>query len=130
MQIKELTELENAVQTAKSQGVDALYFPASGFSRNFRKQLADVALAHRLPSLHWFKESVVAGGLLCYAASLTDIARRGAEYVDKILRGAKPEDLPVEQPTKFELVINLKTAKALDLIIPPTVLFRADEVVK
>ena len=95
-----------------------------------RQRVAELALRHRLPTLFTFKENVEAGGLMSYAPDLSDLARRGAVYVDKILRGAKPADLPVEQPTKFELVINARTAKALGLTIPPSLLLQADQVVE
>jgi putative ABC transport system substrate-binding protein len=122
--------LEAAVSTARAQGAQALYFVPSGFTRAFGKQLAERALAQRLPSLHPFRENVVAGGLLSYSPSLAEIGRSGAVYVDRILKGAKPADLPVEQPTKFDLVINLKTAKTLGLTIPPSLLAQADQVLE
>ena len=93
------------------------------------KQIVDFALKSRLPSVYGRREAVDAGGLIYYGADLADSYRRVAVYVDKILKGAKPADLPVEQPTKFELVINLKTAKALGLTIPQRLLMRADQVI-
>jgi putative ABC transport system substrate-binding protein len=96
----------------------------------WRTRLADLALKNRLPTIFAQREYAEAGGLLTYAADFSDLFGRAATFVDKILKGAKPADLPVEQPTKFELVINLKTAKALGLEIPPTLLARADEVIE
>jgi putative ABC transport system substrate-binding protein len=94
------------------------------------KRIADFALKSRLPSMYTNREYVDAGGLMSYGADLTDSYRRVAYYVDKILKGAKPAELPVEQPKKFELVINLKTAKQIGVRIPPNVLARADKVIK
>jgi putative ABC transport system substrate-binding protein len=112
------------------QRLDGLYVSLGPLLNANRKRIADYALKSRLPSIHGRKEFAGAGGLMSYGADLTDSARRVAYFVDKILKGAKPADLPVEQPTKFELVINLKTAKQIGLTIPPNVLARADKVIK
>ena len=129
-EVKAPAELEATIRKAKTQGAQALYIWPSGFAFSYRKQLAELALENRLPSIHPFRENVVSGGLLSYAPSLTDIARRGAGYVDKILRGSKAADLPVEQPTVFELAVNLKTADALSLTIPASLLLQADQVIR
>ena len=122
-------EIETAVRKAKEHGAQAMSVWTSS-PVVWGRQLSELAIAHGLPSIHWFRENALAGGMLSYAPSLTDIAGRGAVYVDRILRGAKPADLPVEQPTKFELIINLKTARALGLTIPPSLLLRAGEVIE
>ena len=109
---------------------DALIMFPSPMLFSERARIVDLASKHRLPSMYNNRESVELGGLIAYGASLTDLARRAATFVDKILKGAKPADLPIEQPTKFELVINLKTAKALGLTIPPSLMLRADEVIQ
>jgi putative ABC transport system substrate-binding protein len=95
-----------------------------------RRRLVDLAAKNRLPAVYVQREFVEAGGLMAYGPNLADLFRRAATYVDKILKGAKPGDLPVEQPTKFDLVINIKTVKALGLTIPPSLLGRADEVIQ
>ena len=92
--------------------------------------LAELALKHRLPGMFGTKENVEAGGLMSYGSDFNELVQRAATYIDKILKGAKPADLPVEQASKYELVINLKTAKALGLTIPPSLLARADEVIQ
>jgi len=103
--------------------------PSNRFLREHRR-LVDLAAKNRLPAVYTSKEFVDVGGLMSYGANGPDLFRRAAAYVDKILKGAKPGDLPVEQPTKFELVINLKAAKALGLTIPPSLLSRADQVIQ
>jgi len=103
--------------------------PNNMFRREHRR-LLDLAARHRLPAVYPWRDFVDAGGLMSYGASLTDLSRRAATYVDRILKGAKPGDLPVEQPTKFELVINLKTARTLGLTIPPSVMSQADQIIE
>jgi putative tryptophan/tyrosine transport system substrate-binding protein len=123
----ELDAAFNAVADVRPSAFFTL--PGGMFQDNVRR-IIDFAARHRLPGVFPNRDFVAAGGLLSYATSLAENWRRAATYVDKILKGAKPADLPVEQPTKFELVINLKTAKALGLTIPPAVLARADEVIE
>jgi len=110
--------------------VDALIVMGDAFLNTHRNRINASALSTRLPTMHGSPDQVAAGGLLFYGPNYLDLFRRTAEYVDKILRGAKPADLPVEQPTRFELVINLKTAKALGLTIPQSLLLRADQVIE
>ena len=109
---------------------DGLYVLRSLLMNVNEKRIVGFALKSRLPSVYSNREAVDAGGLMYYGADLADSYRRVATYVDKILKGAKPADLPVEQPTKFELIINLKTAKQIGLTIPQSVLFRADRVIR
>jgi putative ABC transport system substrate-binding protein len=97
---------------------------------NERRRLVDLVAKSRLPAVYPWRDFVAAGGLMSYGLNVADLFRRAATYVDKILKGAKPGDLPIEQPTKFDLVINLKTAKALALTIPPSLLLRADQVIE
>ena len=96
----------------------------------YRGRIAELAAKNRLPAMYGLREVADAGGLMAYGANVADLCRRAATYVDKILKGTKPADLPVEQPTKFELVINLKTAKALGLTIPQTLMLRADQIIE
>jgi putative ABC transport system substrate-binding protein len=123
-------ELEAAFRTASNERADAMVVLAGTIIIAQRARIADLAIKSRLPSIYERREFVEAGGLMSYGISITDLDRRAAIYVDKILKGAKPGDLPVEQPTKFELVINLKTAKQIGLTIPQRVLTRADKVIK
>ncbi len=123
-------DLEGAFAETTKEGTDAIIVLPDVLFLVHRKRLVELAAKHRLPTMHGFRESVEAGGLMAYGPNLSDILRRAASYVDKILKGARPADLPVEQPMRFELVVNLKTAKALGLTIPQSVLIRADEVIR
>ena len=119
-----------AFDAAVRQRADAIVVGIDAITQANRRPIAELALKNRLPTIYPAREFVDAGGLVSYGVSYPDLYRRAARFVDKILRGAKPADLPVEQPTKFELVINLKTAKALGLTIPQSVLLRADQVIE
>jgi putative ABC transport system substrate-binding protein len=123
-------QIESAFRDAARDHAEALLVLGSEVVTSERRQFADHAIKNRLPAIYWNPESVEVGGLMSYSANLNDLFRRAAFYVDKILKGAKPGDLPIEQPTKFELVINLKAAKQIGLTIPPNVLARADRVIK
>ena len=123
-------DLEGAFRTATRERVGALLVAAGAAQALHSKRVVDLAAKSRLPAMYASSEFVDLGGLMSYAPSIPDLFRQAATYVDRILKGAKPVDLPVEQPTKFELVINLKTAKALRLAIPPSVLVRADRVIE
>jgi putative ABC transport system substrate-binding protein len=121
---------EGAFTTAKKAGAGAVMLVESPRTVVNRTRIAQLGLKHRLPVMSQFSRLVEVGGLMSYGPDLSDLFGRAAFYVDKILKGAKPADLPIEQPTKYELVINLKTAKALGLIIPPSLLQRADQVIE
>jgi putative ABC transport system substrate-binding protein len=123
-------DLAAAFQAAAKGRASALITIRNPVLRRYTKRITELAIKNRLPSMHEGSESVEEGGLVSYAANQADQYRRAAYFVDKILKGAKPADLPVEQPTKFELVINLKSAKQIGLTIPPNVLARADKVIK
>jgi putative ABC transport system substrate-binding protein len=123
-------QFPDAFATLVRAQVDAVMLADGPLAFANGRLIAELAAKHRLATMNAFREAVEAGGLMVYGASVSDIIRRAAGYVDRILRGAKPGDLPIEQPTKFEFVINLKTAKALGLTIPPAVLARADEVIQ
>jgi putative tryptophan/tyrosine transport system substrate-binding protein len=123
-------DFESAFKTARSGGTEALIVISNPLSNTHRARIVDLAAQNRLPAIYPESAFVDAGGLMSYGVNFLDLWRRAATYVDKILKGTKPTDLPVEQPTKFELVINLKAAKQIDLTIPPNVLARADKVIK
>ncbi len=123
-------DIETAFRAASKGHADVVLVLGGAVLNSHRTQIADLAAKNRLPAVHGQPEFMDAGGLMFYGASITEMFRRAATYVDKILKGAKPADLPVEQPTKFELVINLKAAKQIGLTIPPNVLARADKVIK
>ena len=130
LEIQAPNEFDGAFMAAKKGGAEAINVLASPILFAYRKELVDLSAKHRLPGMYENKEFVESGGLLSYGANLDDLYRRAAVYVDKILKGTKPADLPVEQPTKFEFIINLKAAKQIGLTIPPNVLARADRVIK
>jgi putative ABC transport system substrate-binding protein len=130
LEVRGPDEFDGAFAAMTKERVGALLVAADAMFIFHRTRLADLAARSRLPAAYGTRAEVEAGGLMSYGPSVRDLFRRSATYVDKILKGAKPGDLPVEQPTKFELVINLKTAKALGLTIPQSLLLRADEVIQ
>jgi putative ABC transport system substrate-binding protein len=130
LETRDSSDFERAFRTAIKGRVRALILLPAPIINTHAKRIADLALKNNLPAISFAIEFPNAGGLMSYGANLADLHRRAATYVDKILKGRKPGDLPVEQPTKFELVINLKTAKQIGLTIPPSVLYRADNVIK
>src|SRR5262245_42548122 len=129
-EVRDADAIEKVFVALNKERPDGLYVPSGPIFRDNTKQIADFALKSRLPSVYNNRGAVEAGGLMSYGADLTDSYRRVAYFVDRILKGAKPADLPVEQPTKFELVINLKTAKQIGVTIPPEVLARANRLIK
>ena len=130
LEVKSVTDLDSALKAATRSGANALVLLATAPIGAHLKQIADFAIKSRLPSIYDRSFFPEVGGLMSYGANIVDVFRRAATYINKILKGAKPSDLPIEQPTKFELVINLKTAKQIGLTIPQSVLFRADKVIK
>jgi putative tryptophan/tyrosine transport system substrate-binding protein len=130
VEVKGVSELERAFATLSKVRPDALIMVADRFLLAERTRIVEFAEKHRLPTMYPYSEMVKDGGLMSYSPSYPDSFRRAAKYIDKILKGTRPADLPVEQPTKFELVINLKTAKALGLTIPQTLLLRADQLIR
>jgi putative ABC transport system substrate-binding protein len=123
-------ELDNVFSAVVRERVGALVVLPDAMFRNEQRRILDLASRYRLPAMYWSRELVDAGGFMAYGANFRDMLRQAAPIVDRILRGAKPSDLPVEQPAKLELAINLKTAKALGLTIPPSLLLRADHVIE
>jgi putative ABC transport system substrate-binding protein len=129
IEVRRPRELEGALASTIAKRVGALIVPPR-IAIAYRRQIVDWAAKNRLPVMYEDREAVVLGGLMSYSANVADLFRRAAGYVDKILKGARPADLPIEQPTKFELVVNLKTAGALGITIPPSLLLRADHVIE
>lgn len=130
LELRSIDDVDRSFETAAIGHCDALVVSASGVTMVHRQRITNLALKYRLPTTQVFREFAEAGGLMSYGPSLSDAFRRAAAYVHKILKGAKPGDLPVEQATKFEMVINLKTAEALGLTIPQSILLRADELIE
>jgi putative ABC transport system substrate-binding protein len=128
--VHDTTTLDAAFQTLTKDRPEAFMVLADPFLVSQRSRIAQFAIQNRLPSAYTYREHIAAGGLIAYTPNYHDLFRRAATYVDKILKGTKPDELPIEQPTKFDLVINLKTAGALGLDLPPTLIARADEVVE
>ena len=128
--VKEPDDLNRAFDAITKARTEALIVAGGPIASANRKRIVEFAAKNRLPAIYYRREFVEEGALMSYGTSRNDLSRRAARYVDKILKGAKPADLPVEQPMKFELVINLKTAKQIGLTIPPNVLARADKVIK
>ncbi len=130
LDVRKRSDIGPAFDNASRQGANALIVGIDTLTQANQQLIIDLAMKHRLPAMYVSREFVDAGGLLTYGVNYPDLYRRAAVLVSKILNGAKPADLPVEQPTKFELVINLKTAKALQLPIPQGILLRADELIE
>ena len=130
LELRNPPDLENAFRVIKKSHAEALFVLESALIYRARREIAQLALKSRLPTSFAFREYVDAGGLASYGVNFSTMFRRAAEYVDKILKGARPGDLPVEQPTEFQLVINMKTAKALGLTVPQSLLLRADQVIE
>ena len=128
--VRSLDDFDSAFARAKRDGAQALITTTGGLITTQQRQVLDFAAKNRLPAMYHNSEFVEAGGLMSYGPSHTDLWRRAADFVDKILKGTKPADMPVEQPTKFEFLVNLKTAKQIGLTIPQKVLARADKVIK
>jgi len=129
LELRNPPDLEDAFRVIMRSRAEALFVLDSALTFRARREIAQLALKNRLPTTFAFREYVDVGGLVAYDVNFSNMFRRAAEYIDKLLKGAKPGDLPIEQPTKFELVINIKTAKVLGLTIPPSLLLRADQLI-
>jgi len=129
LEVQDPNELDGAFDAMTRQHADGLLVLSDSFTTLYRARLTELAAKHNLPAIYGHSQYIEAGGLMSYGPSLSDTYGRAAEFVDKILKGAQPADLPSEQPTKFELIINLGTAKTLGLEIPPGLIARADEVI-
>jgi ABC-type uncharacterized transport system substrate-binding protein len=130
LEIRRAEDIAPAFESLKGRRADALYVCTDALANTNRIRINTLALGARLPTMHGSRDFVEAGGLISYGPNFPDLFRHAADYVDKILHGAKPSDIPVEQPTKFDLVVSLITATALGLTLPPTLLARADEVIE
>ena len=129
LEMRSADDIASALEALKGRA-EALYVLPNPLANTNRARINDLALSARMPTMHGFREYVETGGLMSYGPNTPDLFRRAGDYVDKILRGAKPADMPVEQPTKFDLIVNLKAAKALGLELSPSLLARADEVIE
>ncbi len=130
LDVRRPDDIGPAFENAKRHATDAIQVGVDALTQENRKLIAELAVQQRVPAIYVSKEYIEAGGLIAYGPNYADLYRRAATYVDKIFKGEKPGDLPIEQPTKFELLINLKAAKAINLTVPPTLLVRADEVIE
>ena len=130
LEVREPGDLDGALNAATEKPLDALITVEDPLTVSLRRKIVDFAAAHHVAAMYGLREFADAGGLIAYGADLSDLWRAAASYVSKILKGARAADVPIEQPTKFDLVINLKTAKELGLTVPPTLLARADEVIE
>jgi putative ABC transport system substrate-binding protein len=128
--VRRPSDFSDALEAATRERIGALIVEEDSLTYSERSRIIEFAAAHQLPAIYGYRDYVVSGGLISYGAILPELMHRALDYIDKILKGAKPSDLPVEQPTKFELVINLKTAKALGLTVPQSLVLRADELIQ
>ena len=128
--VRDAAEMERSLAAFSAEPNGGLLVPPDIFNTTHREQIVSLAARHRLPAVYPYRYYVMGGGLISYGVELLELWRRAAEYVDRILKGAQPGDLPITQPTRFQMIINLKTAKALGLTVPPTLLARADEVIE